>query len=690
VLVMTPDPSTWLLTFSSTEPSAPNGDGRPWGDGTAMAARATAPGGPRNPWDENCQVSTYIGGYAAMSAIRDSLELAITEANAAGNVPGKCGRVYIADWRFNCLRDLSDANLWKLGPWDSYLTGNQAAADQTAIGLVRRLMQAGILVRVLLWYPTQTEKKAISLGAHLADHRWAAQLVAAENKRLMAQRAPADGQQIGVVALDMRVADAHFLPTAGAHHQKAVVIRGARTSVAYVGGVDLAYTRRDAPLGQGDWQSATGIPNPAQGWPKASPPGADYTSLAGAPPLTDIQGSDLPPEVYGDSSSAANRQIWHDQHLQLRGPIVTTLEAQFMERWGDTTDDQLFEIDGKYSSQDFRSGQVIFSTPAAIDATHSQPIPVLLPLPAAEPAVPGAVTRVQMWRTIPWRKTRTGPPFQRAEFTVMAGIANAVKRASELIWIFDQYFWSQPLARLLNARLQANPGLRLIVVLPPYADSTYTAEHYARALALNALINGLPATNGVLNQVAVYNLWLDPTAAAGTPANRGIYVHAKAHTYDGSLLVCGSANLNRRSFTCDSELACAVLDPAVVLAHQNKLWATLFKNTPPPGLDLNTSGNGAKFFSQFLAAATTGPATMIPDPWRDPKPTLPNNQRRDQSWVKYHEYDWASDPSSITSDVETTQVRSGPTGDLQDPTLDDIVARLERVYDGNTWPWRRP
>jgi len=689
--VMTVDPATWLLSFSSSDPSMPNGDGRPWGDGTAMAARAKAPGGPLKPWDENCQVTTYVGGYAAMSAIRDSLELAITEAAAAGNVPGKCGHVYITDWRFNSLRDLSDDNVWKLGPWASFLSGNQAALDQTAIGLVRRLMQAGILVRLLLWYPPHAEA-AGGLGPHIADHFYAAELVAAENTRLMGAQAPADGQQIGVVALDMRTADAYLIPTLGTHHQKTVVIRGAATSVAYVGGVDLAYTRRDAPRGQGDWQSAGGIPDPSQSWPKAPAPPppqrTDYTSLAGVPPLTDKQGTDLPVDVYGDGSSILTYQMWHDQHVQLKGPIVATLEAQFTERWMDTTEGRLFNIGGRYSRQNWFTGQVIFSTPAAIDATGRSPEP--LPLPAPEPAVSGAATTVQMWRTIPWRKSRTGPPFQRAEFTVMAGIANAVKQARELIWMFDQYFWSQPLARLLNAQLQANPGLRLILILPPYADDHYSAEHMARAVALGALTSGLPATNGIINQVAVYNLWLDPSAAVGTSRNRGIYVHAKTHTYDGNLLVCGSANLNRRSFTCDSEIVCAILDPAVVLAHQNNLWTALFKSAPSPNLDLSVSGNGAKFYNQFLAAATAGPATMVPDPWQSQKPTLPNNLRRDQSLTKYYaEYGSGLDPSSITTDVEG-QVMSAATGKLRQAQLDDIVSRLENVYDGSAWPWRRP
>jgi len=157
---MVVDPKRWFLNF------LPNGEGRPWGDGTYMANKM----GNHAPWDENCRVIPMIGGYEAMSAMRESLEAAIAEAEQ-----GKKGHVYIANWRLSPLRDLSEDSPWIVQnrPWNE---SDSTKKDQTALGLILRLMQAGINVRILLWLPIKPSSIA-GLGPFMSDHIYIAEVV---------------------------------------------------------------------------------------------------------------------------------------------------------------------------------------------------------------------------------------------------------------------------------------------------------------------------------------------------------------------------------------------------------------------------------------------------------------------------------------------------------------------------------
>jgi phosphatidylserine/phosphatidylglycerophosphate/cardiolipin synthase-like enzyme len=607
---MVADPNKWFLAFS------PNGEGRPWGDDTYMAKRQ----GNCMPWDENCKIIPLIGGYEALSAMRESLEAAIFEAKQ-----GKKGYVYIADFRLNPLRDLSDDNPWIIQnrPWNE---SDSSIKDQTMLGFILRLMQAGINVRILLWLPIKASIIA-GLGSHISDHFYIAEVVSKECERLSKNDPSAKDR--GVVALDLRVAS----PLTSTHHQKMMVIRVGDVNVAYCGGVDLAFTRRDTPDGKhpyvydpnatlddllvlmqsnppqflgGDWQSGKNVPHVFDGedkthrWPKSLDTIYDALKEVSGPLRPE---PDLPKEVYGDDN-----QIWHDQHLRLQGPIIRTLEEQFCERWQDWGK---VHDSGFWGRLHFNSNnQIIFSSKTAItddDVTR-------LNEPKEVDPVPGGSSLVQMWRTIPLRTERKRPPFMRGEFTIMAGIANACQAADELIWIFDQYFFSRPLARLLNHLIKEDKKKKLcvIIVLPPYADNHPHEVHHARKLALNDLTDGLKLGSGEFERIGVYNLW-HPSRISG-----GIYCHAKVQMYDRSLLVCGSANLNRRSFTCDTELDCAVLDEVLVLKHYRRLWRVLFPDIAwPSQINFNdpNGGWGRQFFDAFENAAKSQNSYLIHDPW---------------------------------------------------------------------------
>jgi hypothetical protein len=347
-----------------------------------------------------------------------------------------------------------------------------------------------------------------------------------------------------------------------------------------------------------------------------------------------------------------------------------------------------------------------------------------------------------MWRTIPIRK-RSRPPFRRGEYTIMAGISKACKQATELIWIFDQYFFSRPLAKLLNA-LVSRQGSRLnvIVILPPYADDYQLDEHHARKLALNDLTRGLgTATPGVFNRVAVYDLW-------DYAGRRGVYCHTKVQTYDQELVVCGSANMNRRSFTCDTELDCAVNDPPMVVRHQQRLWKMLFPGVAWPSIAFENEGWGSLFLQEFRGHVNSS-SFLWPDPWWKREfritdesrtvyhgdrteetrrvarvtvtpPKLLNDVPREQDFAEDYLADARAalnapslsanqiilsgqtdsqsvvlpmetlvEPSSLTLDLERSTSSGGP-GDPNAPgRLDEIVYLIEGCTDAqHNFPWR--
>ena len=154
-----------------------------------------------------------------------------------------------------------------------------------------------------------------------------------------------------------------------------------------------------------------------------------------------------------------------------------------------------------------------------------------------------------MLRTYPVAR----PPYPFApqgERTVARGYTKAIRRARRLIYIEDQYLWSTEVANLFADALRANPGLHLVAVVPRYPDVD-------GALAMRPNLVGreqaLELCRGAAgDRVHVF----DVENHAGTP----VYVHAKVCVVDDVWACVGSDNFNRRSWSHDSELSCAVLD----------------------------------------------------------------------------------------------------------------------------------
>ena len=223
---------------------------------------------------------------------------------------------------------------------------------------------------------------------------------------------------------------------------------------------------------------------------------------------------------------------WHDVQLEVHGPAVADLGFTFRERWEDPT------------PLDHRNPWRLALRRVTAEPRRPEPLP---PAPA-DPAPRGSHA-VQVIRTYPAKR----PPFPFApdgERSIARAYLKAFRRARRLVYIEDQYLWSRHAAQALADVLRREPELHVVAVVPRYPDRGGRASSAAARLGRVRAIDTLRGAGG--DRVAVYDL----ENTEGTP----IYVHAKVCVIDDVLLVIGSDNLNRRSWTHDSEVSCAVID----------------------------------------------------------------------------------------------------------------------------------
>ena len=229
--------------------------------------------------------------------------------------------------------------------------------------------------------------------------------------------------------------------------------------------------------------------------------------------------------VYG------TRPPWHDAQVEIHGPAVGDLEFSFRERWDDR---------GRLS----RDPVGIFHDLLRHTRRKASTLPPMAPDPQA-----CGTHAVQVLRT--YGDRRGGYPFAAdGERSIAREFRKAIKRARRLIYLEDQFLWSTEVARTFAAALVANPSLHLIAVVPRYFDQagalTLRPNQVGRELAVRVLLDAAP------DRVAIYDI----ENMAGVP----VYVHAKISVIDDVWAAVGSDNFNRRSWSHDSEISCAVLD----------------------------------------------------------------------------------------------------------------------------------
>jgi phosphatidylserine/phosphatidylglycerophosphate/cardiolipin synthase-like enzyme len=275
-----------------------------------------------------------------------------------------------------------------------------------------------------------------------------------------------------------------------------------------------------------------------------------FGSEGGADTLTAfVGGIDFNPDRLFPKGTAGAGQAggpMHDVHCRVRGPAAADILQTFVERWTDS--DVAFALDGLGVPKPLRGSAMTLASSA-----------------------PGRLD-VQIARTY---GNGTAHPITHGTYgfapsgekTIQAMMLKAIRAATRYIYIEDQYLVNMATSRALVAAL---PNIKHLTILIPHPKLSDMPGIWARR---KAFIAPLRQAGGSKVRVMVRSGWQSQQSHS--------YVHAKTWVFDDRFAVIGSANVNLRGWTHDSEIVVGVFDqstndyPSFTFAHRLriKLWA---------------------------------------------------------------------------------------------------------------------
>lgn len=226
-----------------------------------------------------------------------------------------------------------------------------------------------------------------------------------------------------------------------------------------------------------------------------------------------------------------------DYMVRIDGPIVQDADDVFSRRWH-----AQLEAGAEYSenASSYSSDRVL---PVYSDGVYAQ---VTATMPA---------------------------PFN--EYGIAESWLNAIAHANDYIYIEDQYFRTTILTDAIVARMNAVPGLKLIVVTKPISEWTDPGCYWSFG-TINELKARFPG------RFFLYQLRsFDYAVTWGIDETQGYFldidVHSKALLVDDLFASIGSANKNNRGMLYEGELAVAVFDRQWVTTQRRRILTNLLQ-----------------------------------------------------------------------------------------------------------------
>ena len=226
---------------------------------------------------------------------------------------------------------------------------------------------------------------------------------------------------------------------------------------------------------------------------------------------------------------------YHDVHCRIQGDGVRDLIALFVQRW---------ENHPGYAAVDKEKGGLLGKGDISFTKAN-------------------LVGSQWVGITKTFNAVVNGKPCAR-DRTVKTTIFNAIDAALRFIYIEDQYLVSLSIAKKLQARLKYIQHLTIVI---PHSDiSDLPNIRTARANFVSALVTD-PAQAA---KIRIFYRYSKGATQMDFPHN---YVHAKIWVIDDELALIGSANINERGISYDSEVVAAIFDQPPSVAPKEYSFA---------------------------------------------------------------------------------------------------------------------
>ncbi len=327
-----------------------------------------------------------------------------------------------------------------------------------------------------------------------------------------------------------------------------------------------------------------------------------------------VGGLDIDAKRY-DTPQHDARDAWHDLAVRIDGPLAADLARRLAQRWN--AERQSFH------RAVARQGRPAGAPPPGVAPWPDAPTEAVAVGDAAragadsgaggETALVGTGSGAARWafQAVP----------QTCDGSIRAALYRLIDGARALLYLETQFLRDRAVAARIARRAAAAPDLRVILLLPLLPELLTEARDANRATRHGhwlqwRCVRALQAALGP--RFGVYTLLRNAPAKAEAPAHTTalgsdlVYCHAKLALADDRRALVGSANLNGRSLTIDTEACLDWQDPVGVAAFRRRLWRQHFGGAAaggpaPDGLDSADLAQAAARWDALAQANTRRP-----------------------------------------------------------------------------------